>query len=191
MNDEMGRLLEPLVGEDAIVSIYCDERNREGFWLGYLLAMDEDDLLLNLLSPGGVEDGYAAVCRDMIFTVGVDRPYSAKILKLSLLKGQKKHTIPQTEGSVLFDLLSYAQSEQAIVMLDWDPNFTGVVESYTDTSVTLLQVDEFGKEFGRVVADLDRVGMLRCRTSELRDIELLHRADQAGFDNCFIETGRS
>ncbi len=187
MNPEMRRLLEPLTEEDAIVSVYCDDLNRDAFLLGYLLDMDEADLLLNLLSPGGEEDGFAVIAGDMVFSVSEDRPYSAKILKLALLKGQKKRTVPSVEGSVLFDLLHYAQSQQTLVMFNRDVNFTGFVESYTDSSVTLLQVDDYGREFGRAVVDLSGVEFVRCRSAELKDIELLHRAEKAGFGSIFIE----
>lgn len=191
MNNEMRRLLEPLCGEDAIVSVYCDNRNSDTFFLGYLLDMDDDDLLLNLLSPGGEEDGYAVICQDIIFTAGEDRPYGAKILKLSLLKGQKKKPLPtaRAEGSALYDLLAYAYAQQAVVWINFDRNLTGVVENYTDDSLTLVQVDEFGKEYGRTVIDTDAVMLLRCRTAELRDIELLRRAEKAGLGGIFIERG--
>ncbi len=191
MNSEMQKLLEPLIGEDAIVSIYCDGRNSDTFFLGYLLDMDEDDLLLNLLSPGGEEDGFAVICRDLIFTAGEDRPYGAKILKLSLLKGQKKKQLPtaHTEGSALYDLIAYAYAQQAVVWVNFDRNLTGVIESFTDDSLTLVQVDEFGKEYGRTVIDTAAVMLLRCRTAELRDIELLRRAEKAGLDSIFIERG--
>lgn len=189
MNNEIKRLLEPLTDEEAIVAVYCDDLNRDAFLLGYLLDLDESDLLLNLLSPGGEEDGFAVVAGDTIFSVSEDRPYSAKILKLAHLKGQKKRTIPSAEGTPLFDLLAYAQSHQTLVMFNRNVNFTGFVESYTDTAVTLLQVDEFGKEFGRAVVDLAGVDFIRCRSAELRDIELLHRAEKAGLGGIFIERG--
>lgn len=189
MNNEMRRLLEPLCGEDAVVSVYCDDRDRGAFLLGYLLDMDEDDLLLNLLAPGGEEDGFVVVASDTILGVSEDRPYSAKILKLAILKGQKKRFLPSAEGSPLFDLLAYAQSAQTPVMLNRDINFTGFVESYTDTSVTLLQVDDYGREFGRAVVDLSGVEFARCCSAELRDIELLHRAEKAGLGAFFIERG--
>ena len=89
MISELRRLLEPLCGEDAIVSVYCDNWDRGSFLLGYVIDLDEDDVLLNLLSPGGVEDGFAVVAADSIVGASEDRPYSARILKLSLLKGQK------------------------------------------------------------------------------------------------------
>lgn len=189
MINEMKRLLEPLADEDAVVSVYCDDLNRDAFLLGYLLDVDEDDLLLNLLSPGGEEDGFAVVAGDTVFGVSEDRPYSAKILKLAHLKGQKKRRIPSPEGSPLFDLLAYAQEKQTLVMFNRDVNFTGFVESYTDTSVTLLQVDDYGREFGRAVVDLAGVEFVRCRSAELKDIELLHRAEKAGLDSIFIERG--
>ena len=189
MISELRRLLEPLCGEDAIVSVYCDNWDRGSFLLGYVIDLDEDDVLLNLLSPGGVEDGFAVVAADSIVGASEDRPYSARILKLSLLKGQKKRTIPSVEGSPLFDLLAYAQAERTPITIDREGDFTGFVESYSDTAVNLMQVDTDGKEFGRAVVDLASVDFIRCQSSELRDIELLRRAEQAGLGTIFIERG--
>ena len=74
-------------------------------------------------------------------------------------------------------------------MINREGDFTGFVESYSDTAVNLVQVDTDGKEFGRAVVDLASVDFIRCQSSELRDIELLRRAEQAGLGSIFIERG--
>lgn len=93
MNKEMQKRLSTLVGTDILVSIYTDKDDSDSFTLGYLLQMDNDNILLNVIDSYGEENGFCTIKLSDIFIFDGDKMYAEKMQKLFEIKNQKRKYI--------------------------------------------------------------------------------------------------
>ena len=71
----MKKMLSDFVGKDVLVSIYSDPDEPESFTLGYLLQMDNENILINMINSFGEEDGLGTINLDDIFIFNGDKVY--------------------------------------------------------------------------------------------------------------------
>ena len=100
--------------------------------------------------------------------------YEYIISALYSLKKQKHQMITINEENILFSLLELAFTNKLLVTLELDNNtIIGYVESYDDF-ITLNMVDEYGKNNGKCIVDIDEVITFSCNTDDEQDLRILN-----------------
>ena len=174
MNKEMHRQLSAYAGTDMLVSIYSDTDEPDSFTLGYLLEIDNDNILLNMIDSFGEENGFCIINLDDIFVFDGDKMYAEKMQKLFLIKKQKREYIEDKNGSPMLDFLKYACENRLLIEVNEDDNYMGRIVSFSDDTLVLDLTDHYGNDMGTAVMDMNNINILKCQNRYLKDLELLY-----------------
>ncbi len=173
MNKEMQKSLETLVGTDTLVSVYTDSDEPHSFTLGYLLQMDDENVLINMVDSYGEENGFCTIWLDKIVIFGGDKGYLEKIKKLFELKKQKRRYIEKLDTNPLVSFLQHAVDNSNIIMVNEDDDFTGYVINFSSDILELQMIDYYCNDLGIATIDMQNVKVLESGKRTLRDLELL------------------
>lgn len=173
MNKDMKKRLETYVNTDKLISVYTDTSEPESFTLGYPLQLDDDNILINMISPFGEENGFASINLEDIFIFDDDRLYSGRILKLFTIKNQERKYIESLESSVINTLLKYAQNNKLLVEVNLDDNYIGFVTSFSEEILELNIIDSYAQDLGMAFIDMNNINSIGCQTKLLKDLQLL------------------
>lgn len=174
MNKEMQKRLSSYVGTDFLVSIYSDSDDPDSFTLGYLLQMDDDNILMNMIDSYGEENGFCTINLSDIFIFDGDKMYSEKMLKLFSLKNQKRRYIANSETNPIVAFLKNAVENNLLVEVNEDDNYIGYVSYYSTETLVLQLIDNYCNDMGTATIDMKHVGTLKCQNRYLNDLELLN-----------------
>ena len=173
MNKEMQKRLYDIVGTDNMVSIYTDPDDPNTFTLGYLLQMDNENLLMNMIDSFGEENGFCTINLSDIFIFDGDKMYSEKIHKLFMIKNQKRKYIANLDINPISTFLKHAVDNNLLIEVNEDDNYIGRV-SYFSREILMLQlIDNYCNDMGTATIDMDYINVLKCQNRYLRDLELL------------------
>lgn len=174
MNKEMQKRLSTLVGKDILVSIYTEIDEPDSFSLGYLLQMDNDNILINLIDSFGEENGFCTIKLSEIFIFDGDKMYSEKIQKLFTIKNQKRKYAAILDSSPLVNLLKHAVDNNLLVEVNEDDNYRGHVSYFSTETLVLLIIDNYCNDMGTATIDMGYINTLKCQNRYLKDLELLY-----------------
>jgi hypothetical protein len=173
MNEEMSKRLSAYVVTDTLVSFYTDTEDPESFTLGYLLQMDKDYALVNMIDSLGEENGFTIINMNEIYVFVADKMYSQKIQKLLKFKKQERRYIENTDINSIICFLKYAASNKLLIIVNEDDNFIGHVVDFSKDTLILQLFDSYGSDVGTAVIDINNVNTLDCQTKYLKSLELL------------------
>ena len=179
----MDSILKSLIkakSKDICVEVYIQERS--GILVGKVQNVSEKYLLLESISPQGMNDGFILISIDEIYCVDLDTNYSRKIYKLYNLKSQKHDLVPLTEDNNFIDLLRFSKENNLIMEFDYfnyEENLSdqGFVIDIDDLCVSFRTIDNFGKVNGSKILKLENIKRLYCDGYHVRDLKLLYDLD--------------
>ncbi|PKM72718.1 MAG: hypothetical protein CVU91_06730 [Firmicutes bacterium HGW-Firmicutes-16] len=173
MNSEMQQMLSLLVSKDVLVSIYTDTDAPDSFTLGYLLQMDNDNILLNMIDSFGEENGFCTIRLSDVFIFDGDKLYSEKMHKLFMIKKQQRKYIDLDE-SPFASLLKHAEGNNQIIEVNEDDNYRGYVSYFSKETLVLNLVGNYCNDLGTATIDMTNINTLKCQSRLLKDLELLY-----------------
>lgn len=174
MNKEMQKRLSSLVGKDILVSIYTDPDEPVSFTLGYLLQMDNDNILMNMIDSYGEENGFCTIKMSDIFIFDGDKMYSEKMQKLFGIKNQIRKYIVNLDTKPIADFLKYAVDNNLLIEVNEDDNYMGHVSYFSEETLVLELIDNYCNDMGTATIDMEFVKTLKCQNRYLKDLELLY-----------------
>lgn len=174
MNKEMKKRLNSLVGKDILVSIYDDTDEPDTFTLGYLLQMDDNDILINIIDQFGQENGLCTLNLDDIFIFDEDKMYIEKMQKLFTIKNQKRRYIANLGANPMFTLLKYAVDNHLLIEVNNDDNYMGFVSGFSEDILVLNVIDNYCNDLGDATIDMNHINILTCQDNYLKDLQLLY-----------------
>lgn len=174
MNEAQQKKLKEYIGQNVLVSIYPNISEPEYFDLGFVLAVNDEFVLLNTVSQFGEETGFLLQCLDDIFMVCQDARYAEKMEKLFQLKKQNKRTINFYMDDLLTDVLMYAKENPCLIQVNNDDNYVGYVTDCQDQVLELHMIGQYGENLGTAYIDFDTINILDMDTVYLRDLQLLY-----------------
>ena len=175
MNNDMKKRLESYLNTDKLISVYTDTDDTSSFTLGFLIQVDDDFLLMNMVNKFGEEDGFSLVNLDDIFMYDDDKLYSSKVVKLFAMKNQMRKYIEDLESSAINNLLKYAQNNNYLVEVNEDS--IGFVNYFSDDILELSLVDIYAQNLGIACIDIDNINIIGCHSKYFRDIEMLIQSE--------------
>lgn len=174
MNKGMLKKLGAFVGGDELISIYTDTDDTDFFKLGYLIGLDKNNVMMNLIDTFGQEDGFYLCSTNDIFIFDIDKMYSEKIKKLFDLKGQKRQHMSNLDSSPVVNLLKNAFDNHLLIEVNEDTNYIGYINEFSEQFLVLELIDNYGNDMGMANIDMRNVNILECQNRYLKDMELLY-----------------
>lgn len=174
MNKEMQKRLSSLVGKDILVSIYAHADEPDSFTLGYLLQMDNDNVLMNTIDSYGEENGFCIIKMSDIFIFDEDKMYSEKMQKLFAIKNQKRRYIASLHTNPISDFLQYAVDNNLLIEVNEDDSYMGHISYFSKETLVLEIIDNYCNDMGTATIDMEYVKTLKCQNRYLKDLELLY-----------------
>lgn len=174
MNKEMQKMLSTLVGTDYLVSIYTDSNEPDSFTLGYMLQMDNNNILLNMIDSFGEENGFCTIKLSDIFVFDGDKMYSEKMQKLFTIKKQERKYITKLKTNPVNTILRYAKDNNLLLEVNEDDNYRGYVSYFSDETIVLNIIDNYCNDMGTATIDMGFINTLKCQNRYLKDLALLY-----------------
>ena len=174
MNKEMQKKLTTLVDTDILVSIYTDSDEPESFLFGYLLQIDNNNILINIINSFGEEDGFCTINLSDIFIFDEDKMYSRKIQNLFEIKKQTRKYIANLDTRPIVDLLKHAVGNNLLIEVNEDNNYIGHIYSFSAETLVIQVIDNYCNDIGTVTIDMKHINILKCQNRPLKDLELLY-----------------
>lgn len=173
MTEYIYKELKNYAGTDKLISIYDDIDDVNSFYLGFIIDIDDDFVLIDAVDTRGLEDGFKLIGLSDVFLIQNDIMYSEKMMKLFKLKNQEKDTIDVIKNNVFLSLLKKAYEESLLVEINEDENYIGYVKEYK-TGLKIDVISEYGDDIGPTYIDSENINFIECKSRHLRDIELLY-----------------
>ena len=173
MNNDMKKRLGNYINTDVIISIYSDESDPDKYVLGYILQMDDNYILINMINRYGEEDGFCIIHLDDVFIFDDDKIYSGKVLKLFNLKNQNRRYMEFPNNNVIQNLLKYAKDNKHLVEVNEDNSYIGFVTYFSDKTMELDLIDIYARRIGLACIDMSHIKKIELQSKYLNDLELL------------------
>lgn len=171
--------IDHLTVEGTLLQFHIDKDNPESFIVSRVVHKDLSSLVLSVLTPSGIWDGFLYLKNTAVIKIDVDEDYLNKLQRLSQIKGQLE---PKRLYSLInsFDsFLRYSHTQQKVVGIEFYESggidLTGIVLGYDDILVKIHQIDECGKDDGVSFVRRDSITRMAILSARLIDIELLFK----------------
>lgn len=156
-----------------IVSCYFNKDDNCVHLTGYICGFNENELLIAHITPRGEYDGFVLNNINGLYRIENNGDYENKINLLYKIKKQKHPVLNCSKNDLVSSLLSFSCEEKLLVTLELNnDSITGYVDKY-DNYVKLRVVDEYGKNNGTCIIDIDEIVTFACDTDYEQDIRLL------------------
>lgn len=133
-------------------SIYTNDRETDKFHFGIVLAVNDDEIAIQLISPNGDDDGVMILGTPSVFRVETDGQYAEKMKKLYMHNPVSVFDGKIDEANILQSMLLIALKNNAVLsieLLDSGLNdVVGVVDAIEAEQCKIRQIDEYGYEDG-------------------------------------------
>lgn len=176
MNKDMKKRLERYINTEKLISVYTDADDTSSFTLGFIIQIDDEFILMNMINKFGEEDGFSLINLDDIFSYDDDKLYSGKVLKLYTMKNQVRKQIDDLENSTINNLLKYAQNNNYLVEVNED--IIGFVNYFSDDILELNLVDIYAQKLGMACIDINNINVIDCQSKYFKDIEMLIQSEK-------------
>lgn len=159
------------------VSIYANYANTSKFIFGYVLAVNEVDIAIQLISPNGDDDGFTVMNIDNILRIEEKCQYTEKMKILSSDKNIPVYDFKFCEDEIMESAVLYALNHNRILSVELvDSGFDDVVGfvDYADGGVCKInQIDEYGFDDGFSLIEFKNITKVTVMSSDERRIKKL------------------
>ena len=165
---------------DAVVCVHGDRRSGR-FSLGWVAAVSDHHVVLELISTNGRSDGWMLRELDSIGRIDSGGRLEETVVSLYRARGEShvKEFLPPTDASsdLKLELLLAARSHDFAVRIYNGAriNINGFVREIGATTVTVDQFDDFGVADGESTVQLDDFEAVRVHDEDLQDLRMLAR----------------
>lgn len=172
----MYKLLEDYMEKNTLVALYTNKDNYEAFAVGYINKIINDKVIILHIGVHGEFDGYSSCYVEDIYRVETNSKY---IMKLSKLKGWDIPDVPKVNyNEDCFDSLivsAYKNNEIiAIRCCDSETDIRGYIINYSDLSMTILQINEYGEDDGQTTIYTNDISKVAIMDVECKEIDKLY-----------------
>ncbi len=173
----MLNIFEKLYNSNEIACFYFDCNDTKSFYVGIILAYNDREIALQLVSTDGTDDGIEVMDINNIFRVEMKGQYIKKIKKLSSDLSKSKLSIELKNDDIFKSILETALESKKIVSLELSnsgfSDVVGFVDTLYENECKIKQVDEYGYEDGYSYLKIDEItGISYSRMTEQRLMKL-------------------
>ena len=169
--------IDHLTVEGTLLQFHIDKDNPESFIVSRVVHKDQISLVLSVLTPCGIWDGFLYLKNAAVTGVDIDEDYLNKLLRLSRIKGQCEPKKLYSQLNSLDSILRYSQTRHKVVGVEFyesgGTDLNGIVIGYDDFIVKIHQIDEYGQDDGLSFVKRESITRMAILSERLIDIELL------------------
>lgn len=170
-------LLRKLYKTKNFVSIYSNLEETEKFIYGKILCVNEDEILIYMLSPNGNYDGMLVQQTPNIFRIEYGGEYESKMKLLSSNYDLPDFDFPADESNIGLSMLRNVLNNKKMVSIELLSSgiydIVGIVEKIDETTCKIKQYNDYGFEDGYSIINLDDITKICCDSEEELRIERL------------------
>lgn len=173
----MLKILNELYKSEKVASFYTNRMEINSFHFGLVLAVNEYEIALQLITPDGEYDGITVMDTEKIFRVETDGQYAKKMCKLC----DKNALIPVCkidDDDILKSVLMLSAETKEIVsceLLNSGYNdVVGFVLSVDDDECKIQIIDDYGFDDGVAHIPIDNITQIAYATQSEQRIKRLY-----------------
>jgi hypothetical protein len=159
-------MLSELKKRDAYVSVYNDTDDADSFMFGKIDALDEEFVLLRIFTPAGAVNGLYMMPLEHIIRLEYGDPYSARMARLI---GNVTGVRSGVAEPVLDSMLEYCKRGGRVASFELNDSggtdVIGIIEDIGDETVTVRQIDLYGRTDGFTCFRIDDVSCIQYDTA--------------------------
>lgn len=160
----MINLLKSICNRKIPSCIYTDYNNTDKFHFGYVLAVNEQNIAIHMISPDGDDDGIIVMDTEKVIRVDNENLYATKMEKLSSDKNFLSFDIRFEKNDILYSVLCYAFQKKYVVTIELCNSgyndITGLIENIEDKTVKIKLFDEYGSFDGYSHISVNDISLL-------------------------------
>lgn len=173
----MKKLLADLCLNKSMVSVYTDFSETDKFHFGRILAVNEREIAIHMLSPDGEDDGIIVMNVNNVFRIEENGEYSEKMKKLYSTKQIPEYILDIKNDDIKKAVVMYAFQNKLIAsieLIDSGVNdIVGFVEALDDSMCKFRQVDDYGYEDGFSYVSVDDITMVTVLSQDEKRVQTL------------------
>lgn len=157
-------MLRSAMQNGELVEAYSNPEDTDRCAVGYVIAMDEDSVILQNIHPSGCADGYTWYSTDRIYRTNVRTRYM-KCLEMLMDKDIQPKRLPESDESLAARLLRFAMEHELVTQIElndsdnWD--LTGLVTEMGE-GVNVALLNDEGEEDGIAAVRLEDITEICC-----------------------------
>lgn len=173
-------LLHLVAAQGALVSVYTEPDDPDGFFSGYLECVDPRHFLMAEVTPWGRLDGWRVMRTQDAFQILAGEDFEER-LSLLLAHYRQQHVTffdapLEEEEDILYRVLDKCRQEGRVISLVVGEDMvTGRIREVNELRVRLSTMSFFGMDAGEEVLTLREVEMVSIDSQEERMYETLER----------------
>lgn len=170
-------MLRSAMQNGELVEAYSNPEDTDRCAVGYVIAMDEDSVILRNIHPSGCEDGYTWYRTERIYRTNIRTRYM-RCLEMLMDKDFQPEYLPEGDESLAARLLRFAMEHELVTQIElndsdnWD--LTGLVTE-TGEGVTAALLSDEGEEDGIAAIRLEDITEICCGDDREKKIGRLYR----------------
>lgn len=172
----MFELLKKICIKEKLVSIYSDYEETEKFFYGKILCVNEDEVLIYLISPSGKFDGILVKKTSSIFRIEYGGDYESK-MELLLDCDLPDFDYPVDESDIGLSMLKNALETKEMISIELLDSgiydLIGIVEAIDKTTCRIKQYNEYGFEDGYSIINPDDITQISYASQDEQRIKRL------------------
>ncbi len=179
----MNEIFKRFCGSGKLIAVYHEDSKPDTFDLGTVLCVDDDFVLMQLLSLDGCYDGIAVFSIAEVARVEVDTQYVAK---LNTLMGRLQQEVggwqPAANEHNLLEsvLLEIKRTKRlaTIMLCSSAESVLGTIEELGSDWLSVRQIDDYGRPDGICYFQTADIASIYCNSAAEQRIECLIIASQ-------------
>lgn len=168
----MFSMLSKLFLNKKIASFYVNYNETNKFIVGKIVALNKEEIVINMLSLEGEDDGYVYVNIKNIFRIEEDNKYTEKMMKLYTISSPDISFDITDNSNILAAVLDVVLVQRLIITIElfnsgYD-DIIGFVDEVCDGKCIINQINEYGYKdgFSYITTDsITRISFLRQEES--------------------------
>lgn len=173
----MYQVLKKIKEAGKMVSFFNDTENDDRFGVGFILALNQEELLIESISPNGEYDGYMWLGMQTIFQCNFDGEYEKKIMDLHHVCERQELDLPDKEIRKYF--LDDSMSKKRVVEIVYlSKIISGYVLGYNNEVIVIREINQYGKDVEMVCIKMEWIDELHMDTITCRETEKLIKINQ-------------
>lgn len=179
MIEVLKKLLSEYLSRAEWIEVYSKLDNTSSFVVGQVLFLDEEYVLLGLIHPSGVYDGYLILKLDKIYQIKEKSGYISRLQLLEKMQEKIEFKISMSKDNLLYNFLHICKKNQWIVSVEINNSdyndIIGQVYAVDEKTAEILEITDDGKEDGKSILDLENITRVSADDLNGRKIQLFSR----------------
>lgn len=178
----MRNILKIICEQEEFVSLYTNEMDTTKFMWGKILSVNENQVMIQSISPNGEPDGIQTKLLDSVIRIEICGQYTEKMKKLLRDSTEYNNSVLHKINENLFEVtLNYALQYNKITSIELlNSGYNDIIGYVTDVNngvCKINQVDEYGNNDG--ISYVDIANITRISTDSI-DEQRIQRLIQSG-----------